>query len=172
MTRHPWVAEADNGIRWGMQTIVHSELEALRRLLDTARQMETLGFDSLFIMDHPALHADPWVALSAIATVTERMWLGQLVMAAAYRHPAYVARLQADLDNLTSGRSILGVGSGWFEAEYAMLDLPFPSIGKRQSALDEMIDIVDGVWGDAPFTLEGEHFQAVSYTHLRAHETD
>jgi alkanesulfonate monooxygenase SsuD/methylene tetrahydromethanopterin reductase-like flavin-dependent oxidoreductase (luciferase family) len=142
-----------------LQTVVPAEREALRRLLDTARHMEGLGFDSLFIMDHPAMHADPWVALSAVAAVTERMWLGQLVMAAAYRHPAYVARLQADLDNLSGGRSILGVGSGWFEAEYEMLSLPFPSIGKRQAALDEMIDIIDGVWGDEPFTLEGEHFQ-------------
>jgi alkanesulfonate monooxygenase SsuD/methylene tetrahydromethanopterin reductase-like flavin-dependent oxidoreductase (luciferase family) len=159
MARHPWVAEAENGVRWGLQTVVPADREALRRLLDTARHMEGLGFDSLFIMDHPAMHADPWVALSAIATVTERMWLGQLVMAAAYRHPAYVARLQADLDNLSGGRSILGVGSGWFEAEYEMLSLPFPPIGRRQAALDEMIDIIDGVWGDEPFTLEGEHFQ-------------
>jgi alkanesulfonate monooxygenase SsuD/methylene tetrahydromethanopterin reductase-like flavin-dependent oxidoreductase (luciferase family) len=159
MTRHPWVAEADNGVRWGLQTIVPADREALRRLLDTARHMETLGFDSLFIMDHPAMHADPWVALSAVATVTERMWLGQLVMAAAYRHPAYVARLQADLDNLSGGRSILGVGSGWFEAEYTNMALPFPPIGRRQAALDEMIAIIDGVWGDTPFTLEGQHFQ-------------
>ena len=158
MSRHPWVAAADSGIRWGLQTIVPSDREALPRLIDTANQMESLGFDSLFIMDHPAMHTDPWVALSAVAAVTERLWLGQLVMAAAYRHPAYVARLQADLDNLSGGRSILGVGSGWFEAEYAMLDLPFPPIGKRQAALDEMIEIIDGVWGDAPFTLEGEHF--------------
>ncbi len=159
MARHPWAAEADNGIRWGLQTIVPSDREALPRLLETARHMEALGFDSLFIMDHPAMHADPWVALSAVATVTDRMRLGQLVMAAAYRHPAYVARLQADLDNLSGGRSILGVGSGWFEAEYTMLDLPFPPIGQRQAALDEMIEIIDGVWGDKPFTLEGEHFQ-------------
>src|SRR5680860_362473 len=91
MTRHPWVAEADNGIRWGLQTVVPSDREALPRLLDTARRMESLGFDSLFIMDHPAMHADPFVALSGIAAVTGKLRLGQLVMAAAYRHPAYVA---------------------------------------------------------------------------------
>ncbi len=159
MTRHPWVAEADNGVRWGLQTVVPSDREALRRLLDVARRMEQLGFDSLFVMDHPAMHADPFVALSGIAAVTGKLWLGQLVMAAAYRHPAYVARLQADLDNLSGGRSILGVGSGWFEAEYNMMALPFPPIGQRQASLDEAIAIIDGVWGDAPFTFEGEYFQ-------------
>jgi alkanesulfonate monooxygenase SsuD/methylene tetrahydromethanopterin reductase-like flavin-dependent oxidoreductase (luciferase family) len=159
MTRHPWVAEADNGLRWGLQVVVPAERDAPRRLLETARRMESLGYDSLFVMDHPAMHADPWITLSAVAAVTERLWLGQLVMAAQYRHPAYVARLQADLDNLSGGRSILGVGSGWFEAEYDMLSIPFPSIGQRQQALDEAIAIIDGVWGDDPFTLEGEHFQ-------------
>ena len=80
----------------------------------------------MFVMDHPALHADPYIALSGAAAVTEKLYLGQLVMAATYRHPAFVARMQADLDNLSGGRSILGVGSGWFEAEYKMMDLDFP----------------------------------------------
>ncbi len=101
MTRHPWVAEADNGLRWGLQTVVPADRDALRRLLGVSQSMESLGFDSLFIMDHPAMHADPYVALSGVAAVTSRLWLGQLVMAATYRHPGYVARLQADLDNLS-----------------------------------------------------------------------
>lgn len=158
MARHPWVAEADNGIRWGLQTVVPADREAPRRLLGTAKRMESLGFDSLFVMDHPAMHADPFVLLSGVAAVTERIWLGQLVMAAAYRNPGYLARLQADLDNLSGGRSILGVGSGWFEAEYKMLDIAFPPIGKRQTSLDEAMAIVEGVWGEEPFSFEGEHF--------------
>lgn len=158
MARHPWVAESDT-IRWGLQTVIPNDREALGRLLDTAKRMEALDYDSLFVMDHPALHADPWIALSSIAAVTERIRLGQLVMAAAYRHPAYVARLQADLDNLSGGRSILGIGSGWFEAEYEMMGIPFPSIGARQQGLDEAIKIIDGVWGPKPFTFAGKHFE-------------
>lgn len=159
MTRHPWVAEADNGLRWGLQTVVPADRGALRRLLGVSQSMESLGFDSLFIMDHPAMHADPYVALSGVAAVTSRLWLGQLVMAATYRHPGYVARLQADLDNLSGGRSILGVGSGWFEAEYDMMALPFLPIRQRQQALDEMMTIVDGVWSGQPFSFEGEQAQ-------------
>ncbi|MBX3071684.1 MAG: LLM class flavin-dependent oxidoreductase [Thermomicrobiales bacterium] len=155
MARHPWVAEADNGIRWGLQTIIPADREALRRLLSTAQEMERLGFDSLFIMDHPAVHADPFIALSGVAAVTRKLWLGQLVMAATYRHPAYVARLQADLDNLSGGRSILGVGSGWFEAEYEMMNLPFLPIRERQEALDDMMAILDGVWSGEPFSYAG-----------------
>jgi alkanesulfonate monooxygenase SsuD/methylene tetrahydromethanopterin reductase-like flavin-dependent oxidoreductase (luciferase family) len=153
------VAKADEGVRWGLQTVVPKDREALPRLLETARAMEQLGFDSLFVMDHPAMHADPYVALSAVAVATERLRLGQLVMAAAYRHPAYVARMQADLDNLSGGRSILGLGSGWFEAEYKMMALDFPGISRRQAGLDEAIAIIDGVWGADPFTFEGEDSQ-------------
>ena len=132
MARHPWVAKADDGVRWGMQVVVPARRDALPRLMDVARNMESMGFDSMFIMDHPALHADPYIALSGAAAVTQNLYLGQLVMAATYRHPGFVARQQADLDNLSGGRSILGVGSGWFEAEYAMMGLPFPGIGRRQ----------------------------------------
>ncbi len=159
MARHPWVAEADNGVRWGLQTVVPADRESLQRLLGVAQSMERMGFDSLFIMDHPAMHADPFIALSGVAATTSKLWLGQLVMAATYRHPAYVARLQADLDNLSGGRSILGVGSGWFEAEYEMMALPFLPIRQRQRALDEMIAIVDGVWSGQPFSLEGDQAQ-------------
>ena len=158
MARHPWVAKADDGVRWGMQVVVPARRDALPKLMDVARQMETLGFDSLFVMDHPALHADPYIALSGAAAVTDKLHLGQLVMAATYRHPAFVARMQADLDNLSGGRSVLGVGSGWFEGEYRMMDLPFPAIGRRQKDLDELIECVDGLWSGKPFTHHGDTF--------------
>ena len=158
MARHPWVAKADEGLRWGMQVVVPARRDALPKLMGVAKQMEELGFDSMFVMDHPALHADPYIALSGAAAVTEKLYLGQLVMAATYRHPAFVARMQGDLDNLSGGRSILGVGSGWFEAEYNMMNLDFPPIGRRQKDLDELISALDGLWSGKPFTHHGETF--------------
>lgn len=158
MARHPWVAKAGEGVRWGLQVVVPARREALPDLMGVAQRMEAYGFDAMFIMDHPALHADPYIALSGAAAVTERLHLGQLVMAATYRHPAFVARMQADLDNLSRGRSILGVGSGWFEAEYRMMHLPFPAIGHRQRDLDELIEVVAGLWSGSPYTHQGGTF--------------
>ncbi len=158
MARHPWVAKADEGVRWGMQVVVPARRNALPQLMDVARQMEEFGFDSMFVMDHPALHADPYIALAGAAAVTEKLHLGQLVRAATYRHPAFVARMQGDLDNLSGGRSILGVGSGWFEAEYNMMNLDFPPIRRRQKDLDELITVVDGLWSGQPLTHHGESF--------------
>ena len=59
MARHPWVAEADNGIRWGIQLVLGDA--GLGRLLEAGRTVEALGFAGCFIFDHPAVQADPWV---------------------------------------------------------------------------------------------------------------
>ncbi|HEY7032155.1 MAG TPA: LLM class flavin-dependent oxidoreductase [Thermomicrobiales bacterium] len=159
MTRHPWVAQADRGLRWGVQLIVPAEHDALPRLIETGRMVEDLGYDALFVFDHPSVHADPWIALAGLATATSRVRLGSAVNCAWYRHPAYLARLAADLDNLSGGRLILGVGSGWMESEFRALDVPFLPIPARQSGLDEALTIVQGVWGPEPFSYAGTHFR-------------
>jgi alkanesulfonate monooxygenase SsuD/methylene tetrahydromethanopterin reductase-like flavin-dependent oxidoreductase (luciferase family) len=159
MARHPWVAEADRGVRFGVQLIVPDEAEALPNLLETAKRVEALGYDFLSVFDHPAIHVDNWLALAAIAPLTERVRLGSTVNCAWYRHPAYLARLAADLDNLSRGRLILGLGSGWLEYEYRVLGLPVLSVPKRQAGLDETLQIVGGAWGDEPVSFEGRHFR-------------
>src|SRR5215217_2628051 len=50
MARHPWVAEADRGLRWGVQLIVPNEQDALSRLIETGRMVEDLGYDALFVL--------------------------------------------------------------------------------------------------------------------------
>ncbi|MGH2534130.1 MAG: LLM class flavin-dependent oxidoreductase [Thermomicrobiales bacterium] len=157
MARHPWVAAADNGIRFGVQLVVRNDPEALPRLLETGRWVEGLGFDAIFIFDHPVLHAEPFVCLSALAAVTERVRLGSTVLCAGYRHPVYLARLAADLDNLSRGRFILGLGSGWVKAEFRSYDVPFGTVRQRQDALDETLAILEGVWGPEPFSYEGRY---------------
>ena len=56
MGRHPWVAAADDGIRWGVQLVLGDE--GLPRLLAAGRQVEALGFDGCYIFDHPAVQAE------------------------------------------------------------------------------------------------------------------
>ncbi len=158
MTRHPWVAEADQGIRWGVQLMVPDTPGALVELLDTARRVEQLGFDAIFIFDHPLVHADPWLTLAALAVATRRVRLGSAVNCAGYRAPVHYARLGSDLDNLSQGRAIFGIGSGWWEAEFAALGVPFGTVSGRQAALDEALTIILGSWTGAPFSFAGNHF--------------
>ena len=159
MAVHPWVAESSVGpMRFGIQAILGQDRDVYKRLIETAELAESLGFDFLSIFDHPLMQADPWMCLSAAAMVTKKIRLGSTVNCALYRHPGHLARLAADLDGISSGRAILGLGSGWLEAEFAALDMPYPPVSERQDALDDAIQIIRGSWADGPFSYKGKHF--------------
>lgn len=161
MARHPWVAGAENGIRWGVQLIVPNEADAFVSLIETAGTVERLGYDFLSIFDHPLMHVDPWITLSGLATRTSTVRLGSTVNCALYRHPAHLARLATDLDNLSGGRHVLGLGSGWLVPEFAALGLDFGTFADRSAALEDTLAIVHGVWREPPFTYTGERFSTV-----------
>lgn len=169
MARHPWVAKADDGPRFGVQlaamrkrlapldVTLHDDPMAV--LLDAGRRVEQLGFEGLFLHDHPYFSPDPWIGLAGLAVATERVTLGSVVFCVHYRHPAYLARLASDLDHLSRGRLMLGLGIGWAEPEFRALDIPFDPIPARQAALAEAVRIVEGVWGDEPFSFTGRHYR-------------
>jgi alkanesulfonate monooxygenase SsuD/methylene tetrahydromethanopterin reductase-like flavin-dependent oxidoreductase (luciferase family) len=169
MARHPWVAKADDGVRFGVQVgairrrtaLFRWELrdEPMRILMEAGRLIESLGFDGLFIHDHPMLSPDPWICLPALAAVTERVMLGSVVNCVYYRHPAHLARLATDLDQLSHGRMMLGIGSGWSKPEFMAFDKPFRTNVERLIGVEETAKILEGVWGPEPFKFEGEHFK-------------
>jgi len=169
MARHPWVAKADEGVRFGVQVGAIRRRTALFRwelqekpmdiLMEAGKLIESLGFDGLFIHDHPMLSPDPWLALPALATVTERVMLGSVVNCVYYRHPAHLARLANDLDQLSHGRVMLGIGSGWSKPEFLAFDKPFRDNVARLIGVEETVKILEGVWGPEPFEFEGEHFK-------------
>jgi alkanesulfonate monooxygenase SsuD/methylene tetrahydromethanopterin reductase-like flavin-dependent oxidoreductase (luciferase family) len=157
VARHPWVAAADDGIRWGIQVVLGDG--GLDRLREVGRRIEELGFDGCYIFDHPALQADPWNCLAALSSVTERVRLGSVVNCVPYRHPAYLARLAADLDNLSGGRLMLGLGIGWLIPEFAAFDVPFRAARERYQQLEEALAIIPGVWGAEKFSFAGEQYR-------------
>jgi alkanesulfonate monooxygenase SsuD/methylene tetrahydromethanopterin reductase-like flavin-dependent oxidoreductase (luciferase family) len=157
MARHPWVAKADNGVRWAVQVVLGDT--GLATLLERGRLIDSLGIDGFFIFDHPSLQADPWSCLSAVAAVTGRVTLGSAVNCIGYRHPAMLARLAADVDNISQGRLMLGVGIGWLEPEFRALGVPFPPPSDRYAALEEALAIVEGAWGPEKFSFTGERYQ-------------
>jgi alkanesulfonate monooxygenase SsuD/methylene tetrahydromethanopterin reductase-like flavin-dependent oxidoreductase (luciferase family) len=136
-------------------------------LVDLARQTEAAGWDGFFLWDHLQLFdpafavpvVDPWVALSAIATVTEHIRLGPLVTPLARRRPWKLARETVSLDRLSGGRLILGVGLGEpAETEFAWFDEDAdPAV--RAAKLDEGLAVLAGLWSGRPFSFAGEHFQ-------------
>jgi alkanesulfonate monooxygenase SsuD/methylene tetrahydromethanopterin reductase-like flavin-dependent oxidoreductase (luciferase family) len=157
VARHPWVAEADNGLRWGIQLVLGDA--GLGRLLDAGRKVEALGFDGCFIFDHPAVQADPWVCIAALAGVTERVRLGSVVSCVPYRHPALIARMAADIDNISRGRFMLGLGIGWLKPEFEAFGASYDPAPERFAALEEALEIIPGVWGPEKFAYVGTYYQ-------------
>src|SRR3954464_11451396 len=94
-------------------------------LLAIARRSEAAGFDSIWVGDHMLYRDegrpergpwDAWTVLAALAASTERVRLGPLVAAPASPPPGLVARMAAAIDEISGGRFVLGLGTGWNEA--------------------------------------------------------
>jgi alkanesulfonate monooxygenase SsuD/methylene tetrahydromethanopterin reductase-like flavin-dependent oxidoreductase (luciferase family) len=127
-------------------------------LRDWARTVEGLGFDLLMVSDHivitpdvaeqyPAPFYEPFTTLSWLAGVTERVRLGTTVLIVPYRHPLLVARMAANLQRLSGGRLVLGVGVGWARQEFAALGVPFE---RRGRLTDEYLGVMRAAWAAEP----------------------
>lgn len=119
-----------------------------------ARFAEEAGFDFVMVSDHlavtpdvaeqyPAPFYDPFTVLAWLAGTTERIGLGTTVTVLPYRHPLQLARVTANLDRLSGGRLIFGVGVGWARREYAALDVPFE---RRGALADEYLEVILRSW--------------------------
>jgi alkanesulfonate monooxygenase SsuD/methylene tetrahydromethanopterin reductase-like flavin-dependent oxidoreductase (luciferase family) len=141
-------------------------------LAATARRAETLGFDSLWLSDHLFLDLakyggsqhrygvfEPVATLAALSTVVRRPRLGTLVLCEALRPPAVLAKALSTLDRLCDGRLDVGLGAGWYEPEYEAIGLPMPGPGERVERLREATDIVAGLLGGEPMTLDGRYYR-------------
>lgn len=154
---HPWVESHRSRIGWGLQAFAWADDPTpVASILEAGRLAEDVGLDGFYVGDHPAYAPDPWLILAVLATQTVRIHLGSVVLCASYRQPVVTARLAADLDNLSGGRFVLGLGHGWNRKEFEQLDVPFPEVPSRQRALAETIEITKGVWGREPFSFTGE----------------
>jgi len=163
---HPWVAARHNQIRFALQVDTRKDdPEPSAHVLAAGRLAEALGYDAFFTGDHPSWQSEVWLHMAALAVTTERIGLGPLVSCALYRPPVVTARLAADLDNLSRGRLVLGLGIGWDASalgwgtnEFERMGLPYPPVRERQAALAEVITILRGVWGPEPFTFHGTYY--------------
>jgi len=130
-----------------------------------AADAEDAGWDGCFVWDHlfwraPVRQvADPWIALAAIATATERLRLGPMVTTLARRRPAKVARETATLDRLSDGRLTFGVGLGSdrFGGELSKTGEELDD-RRRGRMLDESLEILAAAWSGESVHHRGEHY--------------
>jgi F420-dependent oxidoreductase-like protein len=145
--------EAQQGLTW----------ERWRRIMG---RVEELGFESLWRSDHfmplagdQADALETWVALTLTAAETSRLTFGPLVCSMTFRHPALLARMAAQVDQLSGGRLVLGVGAGWHELEHRTFGLPFPPVKERMDRLEEGIEVLLRLMADGEASFDGRYYQ-------------
>lgn len=127
--------------------------------LDAARRAEALGLDGLIAGDHLTFYGygnDGLITLTAFAAVTERVQLKTGVYLLPLRHPVHVALQSAQLDQLSLGRLVLGVGIGGedpHEFESAGID---PRT--RGARANEALAILRRLWTEDGVSFAGRHF--------------
>ena len=129
--------------------------------LSFAVRAEAGGLDSVWVFDHLLFRfpdvpqegvREAWTTLSAVGAVVPRVELGALVMCSSFRNPALMAKMAATLDDLSGGRVILGLGSGWHDPEYAAFGYPDDH---RVGRFSEDLEITTRLLNRERLTMEG-----------------
>ncbi len=123
-------------------------------------EIEELGFDNLWLTDS-SLHArNCYAYLTIAAQQSSRLTLGTAVTNPLTRHPGITASAIATVDEISGGRTILGIGAG---------DRPLLALGLRPSPLADLETAINGVralWSGAEVDLEAGSF-SLRDAHLR-----
>jgi probable F420-dependent oxidoreductase len=147
------------GFRFGVQEHRAPSAAAWK---EKARQVEALGYASLYLPDHFTDQVGPIAALMAAADATTRLRVGSLVFDNDYRHPVVLAKEAATIDLLSDGRFDLGLGAGWMASDYEQAGIPLDSPGTRISRMEEALTIIKGLFTGEPFTFAGEHYRVTA----------
>jgi probable F420-dependent oxidoreductase len=146
-------------------------------VVEAARTAEAAGFDSQWTYErllfpetpaephaevpnvpwpeHSRQAADPLAVLTAAAVVTERVRLGVSLLVAALHTPIQLAKALATIDQISGGRMIAGMGTGWSTDEFQAAGSAGADRGRF---LDETLDVFDAVWGPDPVTFRSPRF--------------
>jgi len=143
-------------------------------VVELAREAEARGFDSLYLPEHTHIPVerrtppptgdaelaqeykrtlDPFVALAAAATATERIRLGTGIALPAQREPIVTAKAVATLDHLSGGRFVFGIGFGWNEDE---LEDHGVTMKDRRAVVRERVLAMKSLWTDDVGGYQGE----------------
>jgi alkanesulfonate monooxygenase SsuD/methylene tetrahydromethanopterin reductase-like flavin-dependent oxidoreductase (luciferase family) len=124
------------------------------------------GFDSIWLPDH-FFYRNPseptrgiwecWTTLSALAEATHRVEIGTLVTCNSFRNPAILAKMATTVDEVSHGRSILGIGAGWNEPEYKAFGLPFDH---RVARFEEALKILKPLLREGHVDFAGKYYKA------------
>ncbi|GAB2664511.1 LLM class flavin-dependent oxidoreductase [Kribbella swartbergensis] len=128
-----------------------------------AEAADRSGLDAVWLADHFLYKApdgtvfgmhEAWTLLSAVAAITTRVELGNLVLCASFRDPGLTAKMAVTLDEVSGGRLVLGVGAGWHDPEYEAFGLP---TDHRVGRFEEWLEIVARLVRGETVTYDGKY---------------
>ncbi len=134
--------------------------------VETARQVESLGYSTLTMPDHFDGQLAPVPALQCAADATSTLRLGALVYDNDYKHPVVLAKELATMDVLSEGRVEIGLGAGWMVSDYEQSGIPYDPPGVRVSRFIEGLEVIKRALGPDPFSFDGEHYTITGYNGL------
>jgi alkanesulfonate monooxygenase SsuD/methylene tetrahydromethanopterin reductase-like flavin-dependent oxidoreductase (luciferase family) len=157
----------ETGVSFGFllptrEIVMAQDTPDCQQIIDLAERAEALGFDSVWVGDsilaRPRLEA--LTTLAAVASRTQRVKLGTAVFLSALRHPVTLANETANLDMLSQGRLILGLGiatkSQPVMQEFTACGVNF---SRRIGIFEEGVTIMRRLWNEPSVTFNGRHFQ-------------
>src|SRR5437588_7531302 len=119
-------------------------------------------FNTIWVEDHFQWDNKPTIesvtTLAYLAGRHEAMRFGNIVLGQSYRNPALTAKMAANLQMMTGGRFIMGIGAGWKEDEYRAYGYEYPSAGLRIEQLEEAVQIIRALWTQSPANFQGKHY--------------
>ena len=133
-------------------------------LLQRAQLAEQVGYHSIWLDDHmwtramPDLdHLDVIPTLAALATGTQRLRLGTLVICYAYRNAAMLAKSLCSVDQISKGRLDVGLGIGWMREEFQAYGFEYPKVGVRLRQLEETLQVLKAMFTEPKATFKGRY---------------
>lgn len=131
----------------------YPEMPNARGLVEYGVRVEELGYDSVWVWDHTLLGVEPnfpiidsLTVLTGIAARTTRLRIGTGILVLPLRNPVTLAKQLASMDQLSEGRLIMGMASGWYKREFDACGIPFE---KRGKIMDENLEIMNRLWREA-----------------------
>jgi len=150
------------GVKTAPQHTTYEEMLAVWRAADAEPAFEHAWLFDHFApiqgsLDGPCLEG--WTTLAALATQTERLRLGLMVVGNTYRHPAVLAKTAATVDVISGGRLDLGLGAGWNVYEHESMGIPLYPPGERLARFREAIELIKLLYTQPTTDYEGRYYQ-------------
>src|SRR5438552_1528537 len=125
----------------------YPEMPSAKGLVEYGVRAEELGYDSVWVWDHTLLGVNPnfpiidsLTVLTGIAARTTRIKLGTGILVLPLRNPVTLAKQLSSMDQMSEGRLVMGMASGWYKREFDAIGVPFERRGK---IMDESLEIVN-----------------------------